>query len=308
MRISELKEMWDTISPLTGGFLLASADHPLSFHIGYSDGVKTFIVLNTGKIEKIDSSKALSVSVIQLKEEEYSLKFSLQYESLDELFIKLCWDLIEFTRDADNPVSELIDRYNNWLKLFQILREGLLSSSVQKGLIGELMQLNELIDEVGEDEALISWVGPEGSDQDFNLADKWIEVKAVTIAANDVWITSLQQLDRNDPGRLAVFFMDKTSSNGSNTVSLYSAYNNVASRLVSDTNKDILSCKIARYGLTEDELQKYEESRYSFSEKRMFEVVQSFPRLTRQNTPVEVSGAKYSIDLSTIEPYRLKES
>ena len=33
--IKELHSKWNNISPLTGGFLLVSGEHPLSFHIGY---------------------------------------------------------------------------------------------------------------------------------------------------------------------------------------------------------------------------------------------------------------------------------
>lgn len=33
--INDLYEKWNSISPYTGGFLLVSDEHPLSFHIGY---------------------------------------------------------------------------------------------------------------------------------------------------------------------------------------------------------------------------------------------------------------------------------
>lgn len=94
--INDLYEKWNSISPYTGGFLLVSDEHPLSFHIGYlSDSQKCFIVLNTGKLEKISSSKAINVENILLSDNSYALRFSLNYASLDEIFVKLCWDLIQ---------------------------------------------------------------------------------------------------------------------------------------------------------------------------------------------------------------------
>lgn len=42
-----------------------------------------------------------------------------------------------------------------------------MSANAQKGLIGELLYLEYLIDQNGVKHAFESWVGPDGSDQDF---------------------------------------------------------------------------------------------------------------------------------------------
>ena len=74
--INDLYEKWNSISPYTGGFLLVSDEHPLSFHIGYlSDSQKCFIVLNTGKLEKISSSKAINDSDSILEDNDLKIIF-----------------------------------------------------------------------------------------------------------------------------------------------------------------------------------------------------------------------------------------
>ena len=64
--INELHNKWNNISPFTGGFLLVSGDYPLSFHIGYVNREsKCFMVLNTGKVDRIPSSKAILAECVQ---------------------------------------------------------------------------------------------------------------------------------------------------------------------------------------------------------------------------------------------------
>lgn len=203
MTINELQEKWNSISPYTGGFLLVSGNHPLAFHIGYYGEQMCFMVLNTGKRSKINSSKAIHASCVQTNDNKYALQFLLNYSSLTELFIKLCWDLIDCSKNSPNPVDAIIDRFNAWIRLLQKKGEGLLSSSAQKGLIGELLFLKESIISRGAQVSLAAWVGPEGSDQDYLFESEWCEIKATTIASVSVSISSLQQLDREDFGKLS---------------------------------------------------------------------------------------------------------
>lgn len=105
--IKELHRKWNNISPLTGGFLLVSGEHSLSFHIGYVNGEnKCFMVLNAGKVDKVPSSKAIYAESIQTIDGNFALRFILNYSSLDELFVKLCWDLIESSMNDEKPVKK----------------------------------------------------------------------------------------------------------------------------------------------------------------------------------------------------------
>ncbi len=305
MRIDELFEKWDRINSLSDGFLLVSDDHPLAFHIGYTNGMRAFVVFNTGKIDKIVSSKAILTKCIATGKDKYLVSFVLTNESLKELFVKLCWDLMEHTKLADKPVEELIKRYNNWLKLLQIAGEGKLSSNAQKGLLGELLFLTRMIDELGEDQAISSWVGPEGSDQDFVFQTSWTEVKTVSVSSNTVSIASLQQLDRPDVGHLVVYYMDPTNSLGEYSYSLYSVINSLLGIIQNYNNIDSFRCKLIRLGLYESDLERYKEDNYYLAECREFIVDCSFPKLTNTDVPPEITNLKYEIDLAAIERFRV---
>lgn len=304
MTINELQAKWDSISPNTGGFLLVSGDHPLSFHIGYYGEQMCFMVLDTGKVEKTTSSKAINFSCVEMDNGKYALRFLLNYPSLNELFVKLCWDLIDCSRNNSEPIATILSRFNSWIRLLQKRGEGLLSPSAQKGLIGELLFLKELIVSEGSIKALNSWVGPEGSDQDFICENSWNEIKATTIASTTVVISSLQQLDRNDQGYLVVYFMDKTTSNGLQTLSLPEVVDDVR-KLLPIGVTDLFLCKLAMWGYYSKDCERYKEMRYRLSEKRVYSVDDRFPKLTRSNVPSEVHNAKYELDLLTIDRFKI---
>lgn len=106
-----------------------------------------------------------------------------------------------------------------------------MSANAQKGLIGELLYLEYLIDQNGVKHAFESWVGPDGSDQDFLLDDSWTEVKTTTISSDSINISSLEQLDRDDFGRLVVYFMDKVDSPNKSTITLGDIFERVFAKL-----------------------------------------------------------------------------
>ena len=153
--IYEIEEIWKRASQNNTGFLLADPTHPIEFHIGFENGQKCIMAINTGKLDSIYSSKAINAKNIIIGS-KYSLMLSLNYDVFDEIFTKLCWDLIEYTRGSSTPIIDLVNRFSNWQELLQKIPEGLLSTTQQKGLIGELLYLEKLIDKIGVDDALRS--------------------------------------------------------------------------------------------------------------------------------------------------------
>lgn len=308
LTINELQDKWNSVSPYTGGYLLASDEHPLSFHIGYqNDQQKSFVVLNTGMLDHVVSSKAITAECIQTEDQTYALRFLLNYPSLDELFVKLCWDLMVASRYDECPVLKILDQYNKWLKLLQQAGNGILSSSLQKGLLGELLYFRDMLKTYTAENVLNAWIGPEGSDQDFAFPDHWAEVKAVSISAEEAQISSLQQLDRTDVGFLIVFFLDKTTSKGAQTLSLPEMIAFLRMGFTSARESDGFSCKLAQYGYFDKDAEKYAEIRYRFAEKRVYQVDDNFPRMTSASVPSAVISAHYGLSIAAIENNRVQE-
>lgn len=305
MTIEELQSKWNTFDPYSEGYLLISGEHPLSFHIGYhNDEQKSFIVLNTGKIEKLKSSKAITAECIKI-DQQYILRFVLHYPSLDEIFIKLCWDLMETSKVSPNPVNQICNQYTKWMRLLQKATDDILPPSQQKGLVGELLYLQESLAKFKPDRAINAWTGPEGSDQDFDFYDRWAEIKAVTIAATDVQISSLQQLDREDMGHVVVYFMDRTTSTGIHTISLPKLIRQIEEILPTNLLQDMFHCKLTQYGYLKRDEEKYLSVHYRLAECHTYEVTSDSPKLVRANVPDAVVGTKYRLDLSMLERWRI---
>ncbi len=305
MTIKELENRWNTIDPYSGGYLLISGDHPLFFHIGYhSSGQKSFVVLNTGSIDGLKSSKAITVECVE-SDQQFILRFVLNYPSLDEIFIKLCWDLMESSKINKNPVEQICNQYSKWMRLLQKASNDILSASQQKGLIGELLYLQELLNEIEPADAIAAWVGPEGSDQDFIFIQSWSEIKTISISATNVQISSLQQLDCKYIGYLIIYFMDKTTSRGLQTISLPKLITQIESKLSEVRLREIFQCKLTQYGYLSRDKEKYLSVNYRLAECRKYKVAENFPKLVRENILDAVVNAKYCLDLLMLDEWKI---
>jgi len=306
--INELSQKWNQISPVRGGFLLVTGEHPLDFHIGYSDVEhKCIIILDTGEEDRIQSSKAIDAKCYEYESGKYALKLTLMVPALDELFVKLCWDLLDSSKNTVNPVESLLTQFMKWQLLLQKLPFGVMQVNKQKGLLAELLFIEKELTKCSYDKVIDSWVGPEGCDQDFVFEDKWVEVKATTLSSDSVEISSLQQLDRTDVGILCVYFIDKTSAKGVGTTSLNIVYDAIINSITDEYYKNRFECKVAKVGFNTAQKSMYDEYHFQVGNRNIYEVNHDFPRLTPESTPVEIIGAKYKISLSSIADFLVEE-
>lgn len=303
--INELCKTWDSIPKTQEGYKRIASNKPVSFHIGYNKkGQRCFYLMDIGKQYNLSSSKAIEVECLSTMKKDYSIRFVLHQNELEELFIKLCWDLISVSENATDPVLEIVNRYLRWMKMLQKIKEHEMGSSQIKGLMGELLYLEDLIS--SQDESVIyNWVGPEGADQDFIFNAGWSEVKAVGASAVEVSISSIQQLDRSDEGKLVVYSLDKVPVNGKHVHTLPQIISRIKSMIYSDIVRDEFDCKLTKYGYLKKDKNLYEDKFYRLSEHRVYRVDSNFPKITKSSIPVQIKNAKYSLDLAAIDNYRI---
>ena len=305
MTYKEFEEKWNAISTSHNGYLNIHIEHPLELKIGYYKiGYKGLIIMDTGEICDIPSTYAVNVKNIQLKNGQWALRFELLNNGYEEEFLHLCWDIIQYSQYSKTPLKNLIKRYLSWQKFLQYHKNNAFSIQRQKGLIGELLYLEEFINKNGEKEALRAWSGPDGSDQDFVYSNSWTEVKTVSLAAETVSISSLQQLDQNTEGNLVIYTLEKTAP-CDDMINLAIKVEEIKD-LIKNNNKalDIFSMKLYKYGYRESEIEEYKRNNYRYVEQKEYLVNKSFPKLTRNNVMPEIVSCKYSLSLSAIEKYR----
>lgn len=300
-----LENQWNSIKYKDGGFLQIDTQHPLEWHIGYqSISQRTLLLVSDTKFGIVESSKSMIVSRRRRESDNFwTLSFELLRNEQQDVFAILCCDIIEYSRSATNKTEALtlvISRYKQWSKLLETQRNGLMNEHIRKGLLGELLFLEQRIATVGANLSTIQgWSGADGADQDFMYSDGWFEIKSIGVSSTSVTISSLEQLDCIDEGELVIQQIDKVAPDKQGAFSLNDVVRRIGTMLIDDVEAlDLFRTKLSAYGYID--LQEYSEQKYFCSGTLQYVVDKDFPRLTRSNIPSQVSSLHYELDLSSL--------
>lgn len=304
MKIDDFQHKWNSVPHANDAFLALPLDHPLDLQIGYGiHGYKSLVVMNSGLQQNIPSSRVIAVDNPEMTDGTRRLEFQLLDDKYEEMFLHLCWDMVTYS-NTSNAMQRLINRYIRWQKLLQRKDAGIMSPAQQKGLLGELLCLEDVIQSHGVDDAINAWQGPDGCDQDFVFDNTWIEVKAVTLAAKDVRISSLEQLNQDQDGVLRVYTLEK-SPEGKYRHNLVRQIEKVKAQLeASDTLSDLFEMKLYKYGYRQKDKDEYLKTWYRLNKICEYYVTADFPKLTRANVPNAVTECSYNLSFTALAPYR----
>jgi hypothetical protein len=226
----------------------------------------------------------------------------LRQLALSGVFGRLCQDLVDAMESVSNEVDLIAffrERLILWKKLFDKGSGSFLEPYQVKGLIAELLVLEDLIVSGHRPalEAVTGWVGPCGADQDFQFADLTIEVKAVGPGADSVSISSLQQLESLVPIRLAVHTLRPASADEPNAMGLNSIVPRVEGTLASSPGALLLyQSRLLEAGYVDDP--HYDTFLFQPMAREQFIVSDTFPKLTTGNVPKGLVSATYNLSLT----------
>jgi len=302
-----LRDAWDRIDCHDGGALLIPLPHPLEWHVRYAgENQKSLVAVSDIAAGELPSSRAIEAACRQRRDGRYALSFTLLNRTEEDVFIAMAGDMIAFSSDAASPaeaVQRVLRRYVAWVRLFERRQSGLLGIHAQKGLLGELLFLKEVI-EGGRpvQEAVAGWAGPDGADQDFFYDDGWHEVKAVGAAAAAVSISSVEQLDQSLDGELVVFRIDACVPQHSNAVTLYQTVS-VLEKMMKNIPcvAETFILKLAGAGYIQRE--EYNQQHFAVTAQKCYAVTSDFPRMRRSDLPKEIVSAAYQLDLPSLAPW-----
>lgn len=288
-------------------FSRVDVNHILELHIGLDEKCRKSIELRAKyKPRKVISSGSIEVN--QYKKDAYNtIRFSLCNEEVSGLFYKFCDDLIEQTRglkDESEGYQAIVNRYYQWKKLFTSKGNNLLSESEVMGLIGEILFLQKYLKStIGLEEGLSGWSGQELTHKDFSYQDCWYEVKTVSSGKNTVKISSIEQLESDVPGELAVYKLEKMSE-AYDGISLNKLILDTTDMLVLQDDKDKFLNKVVLRGYMYNNY--YDTLVFEVKEFVRYKVCDGFPVLTRNNLPEQIVKVSYEIDLAQIRNYIIK--
>jgi len=284
-------------------YVRVTDSHPLELYLGKNEKGNPTLRFN-GMFQPV---KVVGNSLLEIKQvkttDYYSLLFCFNSTDNLSLFYNFCEDIISQTENysGTNGYIEIVNRYNQWKKMFYGSSK-LLNENEIIGLIGELMFLkNYAIGKYRTTTGLNGWSGPEPTHKDFSYGDDWFEIKTINSFKNSVFISSIEQLDSENDGRLVVYRMEKMSP-CFNGISLNNLVSEIMQSLALDTDKDIFVEKLKQVGYAYNEV--YDNYIYNYISVDAYLVNSEFPRLKASRLPAGIGKVQYEVLLKMIEKFK----
>ncbi|PWL69744.1 MAG: hypothetical protein DBY30_00230 [Verrucomicrobia bacterium] len=234
--------------------------------------------------------------------------FSLRDARYEDMFDCFCKDIIsssDIQAVADrNAYAFFVNRYNKWAALFEKAPNDILSPSVIKGLIGEILVLkNILIPQLGEVSALEAWMGPLLSPKDFIFEKSWVEVKTISSPVESIQISSIEQLDSTNDGQIVIVRLDSSNLADPDSISINGLFDEMVGLLQNPVARNLFEEKLLVIGYCFNRL--YDNVRFSFKKMELYKVTPDFPAIKRESIPPAILQAEYNISIPAIEKFKI---
>ncbi|MDE0623056.1 MAG: PD-(D/E)XK motif protein [Bryobacterales bacterium] len=243
--------------------------------------------------------------------QEY-LVFRLTNSDHRDIFYRFCADLVDAVRTARSDKEALdvcIMRTWRWHRLLKGGRDGRLTAEEQKGLLGELVVLMELVmPAIGMAPGVAAWGGPLGASRDFEIGTVGIESKAYVPLASTVRIASAEQLESDETHALFLHLteiavaVEGTSEAVTVTEMAKRVREFIGSQDTSALGEFEERLMAAGYTDADD----YADHLWLIGNAAIFEVVEGFPRIIPPMIPSGVGDVRYRITLAECEPFRVE--
>lgn len=305
----KLREIWKRIDPYQPGSLLVDTDGPLDWYAGYRTSKNIEIaIVSDFKLEKLESSKSVAATCNLRKDGKFYISFLLTENEEKNVFITMCSDIIDASSESNDEkeaLSKVASRYNQWRRLMAKKYGSVLSDSERKGLIGELLYLNEILDSPRkQSDILAGWVGPDGGDQDFVYDGSWTEVKTTEQSSDKVEIHSFEQLGNHlNHGTLRIYRVDACAPEFPGAFTLRSLVQKTKQRFLGNLDlAELFDLKLSSIGYIDIEV--YDNYSYKVFSHDDYDVNDTFPRITRDEIAPEIVNCIYIISIPAINRWK----
>ena len=231
----------------------------------------------------------------------------LKERSQIEIFETLCLDVVEAGEagvNQDEALSRAMQRTRRWYHLLRGGKNRGLSVEEQRGLVGELAFLRELVQGFGPETAIEAWTGPTGSSKDFELIGTCVEVKTRRVAARPfVAISSVDQLADVEDSILCLRVVNVASAVLPDGQSLH-YHVQMTADLFEASGDTLEAWEEKLYSTGYDHENGYDDRRWLLGVATNYEIKLGFPRITPPLTS-GLEDVRYAIALNECEPFRL---
>lgn len=249
--------------------------------------------------------RGLRVEVLKYNDVK-ELNIYLLDEGLKNVFYLLIENIIEgisFTRNHPEGLIIISNIVANWKRLFDKIGLGILSEEKQKGLIGELLFVQYLIDHgLMFTQILSAWTGPDYFDKDFLIESYAFEIKFTNAKIAQMRISSERQLDIENFSNLylVLYHAEEVRSDG---FTLKSLIEDIRERISDDRHAlQIFNDRLDQLRYYDDDDEHY-STRYELIRNEFYNIGKDFPKITRSDLPPGINSVQYHIDLTVCEPF-----
>lgn len=310
--MTRVDDVWREICAQTskkGLFRRIDESHPLDLYAGIDHHGKRVLLLVVYDVPpNIPPPGIVEVACNQRGDAEWAIIVQLARPEFDELFGRLCQDLIDSSREASKETGAefLLHRLGRWRKLLEVGHRNTLSELELRGLIGELRFLQTIaIPNAGPEAAIKGWLGPLAAPHDFLFAAVLVEMKTCVPGSNDVKIASLQQLDAgSEPlylGAVSLAPCTNTTADAFTSEMLVTDIRQLIEKSPVATIE--FELRLAEAGYADGEA--YTRAWYHIAGTRYFQVRDGFPRLVPGGIPAGIREATYTIDLGSCKAFEV---
>lgn len=311
--MNNIKTLWDNQKP-TGDIIIktkiidiphlncyAATNHITGQHL-YIMSVSKNV-----EIPELKNFKFKGVEIFHIETDNtFELNIYLLDNELKDIFSLFIQNILEDVVDSvteSEALTKSLNVISKWKKLFDKINFNGLSTEQQKGLIGELLFFNYLLEnEKTSSSILNAWTGPDNEDKDFRFGSIGVELKLTSSKYPKIKITNEGQLDTQNLSELflVLYTVEDVKDNG---ISLNTLINLIRSKLA--TNIDELKFfneRLMLIGYFDEDKEHYNKL-YSIKKTYCFEVSSEFPKIIKSQLPFGIYNTSYSIEISALENY-----
>ena len=227
-----------------------------------------------------------------------------ELKDIFSLFIQNILEDIENSVTESEAITTTLNVVSKWKKLFDKINFNGLSLEQQKGLIGELLFLNFLLnDENTSANAVNAWTGAEQDFQakDFTLGSVGVEIKFTASKQPRIKVSNERQLDAENLSDLFLVLYS-TEAVKDNGISLNSIVEQTRQNISTEEERSIFNAKLQLNGYFDEDKEHYGRM-YSLKKTFGFAVTSDFPKIVKNQLPLGIYDTSYSIEISAVESF-----
>ena len=238
------------------------------------------------------------------------LNIYLLDNDLKDIFLMFIQNILE---DIEQSVTEreaittTLNIVSKWKKLFDKINFNGLTLEQQKGLIGELLFLNYLLNnEKTSTNAVNAWTGAEQEFQakDFTLGSVGIEIKFTSSKQPKIKVSNERQLDAENFSELFLVLYS-TEAVKENGFSLNSLIEQTRQKISKEDEHNFFNGKLQLNSYFDEDREHYDRM-YSLKNIFSLAVTNEFPKITKSQLSLGIYETSYSIEISAVENFMIE--